>query len=504
MSFNSVNFLVFFPIVAILYYVIPENKKFNLKNVWLLIASYYFYMSWNPRYVVLILISTITTFFCGILMDRVNNNNLSDNKKRRNKITILIASLAVNLGILFIFKYGDFALQNINAVLGKLNIIWNKPKVDLLLPVGISFYTFQAIGYTIDVYRDEIPAEKNFIQYALFVSFFPQLVAGPIERSGNLLAQLDKKHSFDLLVIREGLLTMLWGFFMKLVIADRACLYVDYVYNDYGNYTGWYLIVATILFGIQIYCDFNGYTMIARGAAKVMGFNLMENFDAPYLSTTVSEFWRKWHISLTSWFRDYLYIPLGGNRKGTIRKYINILIVFSLSGLWHGANWTYVIWGMLNGIYQVVGKVLTPIRTRITGCLRLNVDSLGHRLAKTAITFCLVDFSWMFFRAGTLKDSVGIAKNMIKTNNIWILFDHESIFKCGLDRYDFGILLFAVFILLVADICKVNRIGIMKDILLKQDLWFRWMIYIVTFLFVLIFGIWGSGYTNTAFLYFQF
>ena len=338
----------------------------------------------------------------------------------------------------------------------------------------------------------------------MFVSFFPQLVAGPIERSGNLIHQLHEEHSFDLLNIREGLLTMLWGFFMKMVIADRAAIYVDTVYSDYSSHSGWYIIVATVLFGLQIYCDFNGYTMIARGAAKVMGFNLMENFDAPYLATTVSEFWRKWHISLTSWFKDYLYIPLGGNRKGIFRKYINILIVFGVSGLWHGANWTFVIWGLLNGMYQVIGDVLKPIRNKIVDCFKLNRASISHRILNIVTTFVLVDFAWMFFRANSLSDSIRIGKSMLLAKNIWVLTDHESLFTCGLDRYDFELLLFAVVILLIADILKTKRISLMNDVIFKQDLWCRWTVYIVSFIFVLVFGIWGSTYVNTAFLYFQF
>lgn len=487
-----------------MYYLIPVSTKCNLRSLWLLIASYYFYMSWNPKYVVLILVSTIITYSCGILMDRVDDKSLLKIDKCRCKQIIMAASLFLNFGILFYFKYGNFAIQNIDVILEKIGILWNEPKIDFLLPVGISFYTFQAVGYTIDVYRKDIKSEKSFVQYALFVSFFPQLVAGPIERSGNLLIQLRENHKFDFGNVREGLLTMLWGFFMKLVIADRVCAFVDFIYNDYENYTGWYLIVATVFFGVQIYCDFNGYTMIARGAAKIMGFNLMENFDAPYLATTVSEFWRRWHISLTSWFRDYLYIPLGGNRKGQIRQWFNILIVFALSGLWHGANWSFVVWGVLNGLYQIVGKLLMPMRNRTVKALGLDRKSLGHRIVKIIVTFGLVDFSWLFFRAESLSSSVRIAKAMSNINNIWILVDHESLFKCNMDRYDFELVIFAIIILLIADICKVRRISIMKDIIFKQDLWFRWITYIVSFIFVLIFGVWGSGYVNTAFLYFQF
>lgn len=504
MSFNSIDFLVFLPIVALLYYLIPNIGKVRLKSAWLLIASYYFYMSWNVRYSILILLSTVITYGCGIIISHINENENDEVKQKVKKNIALAISFFINLTILGFFKYGQFFLNSALAVLGKVGISLNTINLDILLPVGISFYTFQALGYTMDVYRGEIKAEKNFIQYALFVSFFPQLVAGPIERSKNLLLQLTNDNKFDLDNIRDGLLMMLWGFFMKLVIADRAAIFVDSVYNDYYAFTGWYIVVATILFGFQIYCDFNGYTMIARGAAKVMGFDLMENFDAPYLATTVAGFWKKWHISLTSWFRDYLYIPLGGNRKGKIRKYINILIVFAISGLWHGAEWSFVVWGLLNGLYQVAGNLLMPIRNKVVKAMNINRESLGYRVTSIFVTFFMVDFAWMFFRADTIKDGLKMINNVLKNNNIWILVDHESLYSAGLDRYDFSLLMFAILILIVSDIVKSKNVSIIKDVIYKQDLWCRWIVYIVAFLFVLIFGIWGSGYENAAFLYFQF
>ena len=505
MSFCSIEFFLFLPIVSILYYVIPNNTKINYRSIWLLITSYFFYMSWNPKYAVLILFSTVVTFYCGIVIDRVNNTESINEKVRTlKKRACLVTCIAINLSILLLFKYGNFILYNVSFVLNNIGITSSSPTIDLLLPVGISFYTFQALGYTIDVYRQDIRAEKNFIQYALFVSFFPQLVAGPIERSGNLIKQLREPHQFDGDKVRDGLILMLYGYFMKLVIADRIAIFVDTVYADYTTYRGWYLIVATVLFGIQIYCDFNGYTLIARGTAKIMGFELMENFDAPYFASTVSEFWKKWHISLTSWFRDYLYIPLGGNRCGRLRKYINIIIVFGISGLWHGANWTFVVWGLLNGVYQIIGSILKPIKDQIISNLRLNRDSLGHRLLQVIVTFILVDFSWLFFRAKSISDALKIVKSIFHSNNFWVLVDHESLFKCGLDRYDFGVLIVSIAVLAFFDLLKVYRISITRDVLYKQDVWFRWSAYIAGFLFVLIFGVWGSKYVNTAFLYFQF
>lgn len=327
MLFNSIEFLIFFPIVVVVYFIIPDK----IKHLWLLIASYYFYMCWNAKYALLILASTIVTYISGILIDKVKNQTLL-------KKSVVTASFVINLGILFYFKYINFMLVIFTRIFAKLHIQLNTPVFDIILPVGISFYTFQALSYTMDVYRGEIKAEKNFFRYALFVSFFPQLVAGPIERSKNLLKQLSVPQKFSFENMREGLLLMLWGYYLKLVLADRIAIFVDTVYGDYKTYPGMYLIVATMLFAVQIYCDFAGYSTIAMGTAKVLGVELMENFNAPYLSTSVAEFWRKWHISLTSWFKDYLYIPLGGSRKGKLRKYLNKMIVFLVSGLWHGQD----------------------------------------------------------------------------------------------------------------------------------------------------------------------
>lgn len=341
MLFNSLNFLIFFPIVLFIYYIVPKK----MKQFWLLAASYYFYMCWNAKYIVLMLFSTIITYVSGLIIEKIKSNSWSIEKKIFYKKVSVAVSFFLNLMVLFYFKYINFALGTLKAMLHIVNVDLSVPAFDIMLPVGISFYTFQALSYTVDVYRGDIYAEKNFFRYALFVSFFPQLVAGPIERSKNLLKQLaiPKKFNFD--SAKEGCLLMIWGYFLKIVLADRIAIFVDVVYNDFEKFGGYYLIVATLLFAIQIYCDFGGYSVIAIGAAKILGIDLMENFNTPYLSKSVSEFWRRWHISLSSWFKDYLYIPLGGNRKSRLRKNINLMIVFLVSGLWHGADWSFVIWG---------------------------------------------------------------------------------------------------------------------------------------------------------------
>lgn len=344
MLFNSINFIIFFPIVVSIYFAFPKKCSY----IWLLVASYYFYMCWNVEYILLLFLSTLVTFLASLGIDYCEKSNkLQEEKKSVCKKICVIGSLTCNLLILFFFKYANFTIDSLNVLLQTLHITVIERSFDVLLPVGISFYIFQALGYTIDVYRGEIEVETNFLRYALFVSFFPQLVAGPIERSKNLMKQLKESHSFDFDRMRDGLLLMLWGYFMKIVLADRIAIFVDAIYGDLETYTGYYVLIASILFAFQIYCDFAGYSTIAMGAAKILGFTLMENFNAPYLSLSVAEFWRRWHISLSTWFRDYLYIPLGGNRKGIWRKYCNLFVVFGVSGLWHGANWTYVIWGAL-------------------------------------------------------------------------------------------------------------------------------------------------------------
>lgn len=493
MLFNSFHFLLFFPIVVLLYFLIPKS----LKNLWLLAASCYFYISWNAKYMLLLFFSTAVTYASGLLLAYFSAKN-----SRKWKKIIVGISFFLNLSLLFWFKYFDFIIVNINRILSGLHMRLLNPAFDILLPVGISFYIFQALSYTMDVYREETKVERNFMKYALFVSFFPQLVAGPIERSKNLLCQLGENHSFEFERVREGLLLMLWGYFLKLAVADRIAVVVDTVYGDYAAYGGGYLVVASVLFAFQIYGDFAGYSTIAAGAAQVMGFHLMENFDCPYFSQSVSEFWRRWHISLSTWFRDYLYIPLGGNRKGTLRKQFNILVVFLMSGLWHGAQWSFVVWGGLNGVFQIAGDCLKPVRDKLNRIFCLDRDTLGHKAAKVFVTFLLVDFTWVFFRADQLKDAFLIIKSILSVHNPWIFFDN-SLYDLGLSRREFQVMLFSTGILLVSDFLKYRGIRIRK-VIVQQELWCRWLCYISAVMFILLFGVWGSAYNESSFIYFQF
>lgn len=369
--------------------------------------------------------------------------------------------------------------------------------------MGISFYTFQALGYTVDVYRDEIYAEKNFLRYALFVSFFPQLVAGPIERSKNLLKQLSSIPKTTFSDMKEGVLLMLWGGILKVVLADRIAIFVDTIFGDHWmQYEGGYYLVAAVLFAFQIYCDFAGYSIIAMGTAKILGICLMENFNAPYLSHSTAEFWRRWHISLSTWFRDYLYIPLGGNRKGKFRKYFNLMITFGISGLWHGANWTYIVWGLLNGIYQVIGDLTQKIRNRTMDILDIDATAAGHRVLQVMLTFVCVDTAWIFFRADNLVMAVSMIKSIITVHNPWIFVD-GSLFECGLDENNFRLVIFGIIGLMLADICKYKDIKI-REVILKQNVWCQALVISTGVLCLLIFGIWGSAYNAANFIYFQF
>ena len=497
MSFNSFNFLFFFLIVVCIYYIIPNRIRY----IWLLICSYYFYMSWNAKYVILIMISTIVTYFAARILEYINNLDIKNCKKKNFKIVCMVSSILINFAILFTFKYYNFVSYSIMEVSRRFGINHDFSQLNLLLPVGISFYTFQAIGYTIDVYRGDIYAEKNILKYALFVSFFPQLVAGPIERSKNLLKQLSKEVRPDYLKIRLGFLTMLWGYIIKMVIADRIAVFVTVVYENYEAYHGICLALATVLFAVQIYCDFAGYSYIAMGAARVMGIELMENFNAPYFSKSCSEFWRRWHISLSSWFKDYLYIPLGGNRKGRLRQYINVMITFTVSGLWHVANWTYVVWGMLNGFYQVVENIIKHIKSRYIKTEHSKINFFKP-IIKIIITFILVDFSWIFFRAQNVSEAFAITDKIISLNTFRGI--NAEVFRyTGLYTRDFVILAVFIAILLIFDMLKTKGINCIERIE-KSNFLIRQIIYIAGVTAIIIWGMWGNGYDAASFIYFQF
>lgn len=498
MLFNSLEFLIFLPIVLLVTFIIPKKIRY----IWLLIASYYFYMRWNASYALLILFSTLITYLGGLGMEWCKKQAWDEAKIIKAKKTCVGIGVVLDIGVLCYFKYTNFLLDNLRALFATIHVELNIPEVDILLPVGISFFTFQALSYLMDVYRDEIYAEKNFLRYALFVSFFPQLVAGPIERSKNLLKQLATPPKFDEENIKEGLWVMIYGYFLKVVLADRVAIFVDSVYGNYGAYEGLYLVIATLLFAIQLYCDFYGYSTIAVGCARLLGYQLIDNFNAPFYSRSIAELWRRWHISLNTWFRDYLYIPLGGNRKGKVRQYLNKILVFFISGLWHGANWTFVVWGMLNGLYQLIGEALMPVRNKFVQVMALKRESFSHKLMQMSITFLLFAFSGIFFRASDMQVAIGVIKNSVKIFNPWILVD-GSLYTCGLDRKNFTVMLLSIVILFIGDFFKYRGIALRKK-MMEQEWWFRWILMSGSVVLILVLGIWGSAYNEASFIYFQF
>lgn len=496
MVFNSFDFLIFFPIVVVLYFIIPQK----FQKLWLLLASYYFYMSWNPKYIVLILFVTIVTFTGGIVLQSLGEKD-NDAKTLGRKIC-LAGSISANLLLLFFFKYADMAIGYLNKLLGIFHVEMIDKRFDYVLPVGISFFTFQAIGYVIDVYRGETKAEKNFIQYALFIAFFPQLVAGPIERSKNLLKQVSQTHKFNYERVKNGLLLMLWGFFLKVVVADRIAIFVDAVYENPNGNNGFFILAATILFAFQIYCDFYGYSTIARGGAKVLGIELMENFMAPYLALDTADFWRRWHISLSGWFRDYLYIPLGGNRKGKFRKYVNLMIVFLASGLWHGASLSFVIWGALNGIYQIVGDICKPLKKALAKIFSYDLTRWEHKCLCRIGTFLLVDISWLFFRAGSIGHAVIMWKQMTGVYNPWI-FISGALYEVGLSRQEFWVMLVSIVIVLWVDGMHNRGLHIL-EILEKRGVICKALAVGSLIFAVIMLGVYGGGEDASTFIYFVF
>ena len=410
MTFNSLPFLIFFPIVAALHFLLPRRWRW----IMLLAASYYFYMSWNPSLVFLIAFTTAVSYAAAIVMSR------TESKKSRK--LCLIVTLIACLGVLFFYKYFNFLSSSLTWLLRLVRIPANDHLLDLILPVGISFYTFQTLSYVIDVYRGTIEPERHFGYYALYVSFFPQLVAGPIERPQNLLPQLRAEHRFNADDLSAGLRIMLAGFFKKVVVADQLATYVVALYNNPSYATGPAILLATMLFTFQVYCDFSGYTDIAIGCARVMGIRLMQNFDLPYTATSVHDFWQRWHISLTSWFTDYIFYPLAMNKKLSRRaraiakktgnRRVNILlpqctallVTFLLSGLWHGAAWTFVLWGALHGVYQIIGRLTEPSRERFWDALGVNRESRAYILWQRFFVFWLGVFGLIFFRANSVAD----------------------------------------------------------------------------------------------------
>ena len=394
MLFNSLNFAIFLPIVFFLYWFATKNK-FKLQNILLLVSSYFFYACWDWRFLFLLIFSTLLDYFTGLKMSNAENHNL-----RRFWFW---TSISINLGFLGVFKYYNFFVGSFASALENIGLNINPWTLKIILPVGISFYTFHGLSYVIDIYKNRIKAEKNFIDYSVFVSFFPLLVAGPIERATHLLPQIQKKRVFNYSKAVDGLKQILWGLFKKIVIADQCAEFANQIFNNSADYSGSTLVLGALFFTFQIYGDFSGYSDIALGTARLFGIELLRNFSFPYFSRDIAEFWRRWHISLSTWFRDYLYIPLGGSKGGTWMKVRNTFVIFILSGFWHGANWTFIIWGLLNAIYIMPSIILSTNRTNLEIVAKGKYLPSLTDLFSIGITFGLTVFAWIFFRAENLS-----------------------------------------------------------------------------------------------------
>ncbi len=481
MLFNSIEFLIFFPVVVLTYFLLPHKFRW----FWLLSASVYFYMRFIPIYILVLFFLIAIDYTAGLM--------ISAAKTASRKKLFLIMSLCANIGILSFFKYFNFFNLNIDKLATLIG--WNYPLVLLsfALPIGLSFHTFQSISYVIEVYKGNYKVEKNGGIYALYVMFFPQLVAGPIERPQNLLHQLHEKHDFDFQRVSNGLKLMLWGFFKKVVIADRLALLVNTIYANPTNYTGTPLILATVFFAFQIYCDFSGYSDIAIGSARVMGINLMYNFRRPYFSKSISEFWRRWHISLSTWFRDYFYIPLGGSRVSLLRVYFNLFVTFLVSGLWHGANWTFAVWGAFHGFYIMFGKATYKFRKKLADSYGLSKFPKLHTILQIIITFILADIAWIFFRANTMSDAVYILTHLLSGLTL-----NLSSVDLGLDNPELVVAFVSIIFMESVQFVQ-ERIGIMQ-FLSRKPAWLRWIIYLLLILGILLFGV----FKGMSFIYFQF
>jgi len=480
MLFNSLQFLLFFPVVTVLFFILPHRFRWAL----LLVASCVFYMAFIPIYIAVLFLTIIIDYYAGILIEK---------SQGRNRKIYLCCSIISTCAILFIFKYYDFFAANVSFVCELLKVPSAVRTFSLILPVGLSFHTFQSLSYVIEVYRGHQKAEKRFGVYALYVMFYPQLVAGPIERPQNLLHQFYETHYLDYARMTNGLKLILWGFFKKVVVADRLALYVSAIYDHPGQYQGIPVILATYFFAFQIYCDFSGYSDIAIGCARVMGFNLMKNFDRPYFSKSISEFWRRWHISLSTWFRDYLYIPLGGNRVSMTRWYINIMIVFLLSGLWHGANWTFIIWGGLHGFYILASSWTKELRRGISSFFQMETFPMAQKALRILITFHLVLFSWVFFRSKSLADAVTIFNSMFVLD-----FSRIGINVSGFGRFELMVALVAILVMEAVHVAQRN-VNI-AEALSRKPIWLRWAAYYGLLFSVLMFG----EFKISPFIYFQF
>ena len=503
MLFNSIQFGLFFAVVMLVFYVLPPR----IRVWWILLASLFFYCYKDKNepvseQSVYLFTAIIISWSAALIMDLIP----SEGKLKIIRAILLIEGLIADFGMLIYFKYTKFFIELINPSIVEHGGSPISTDFNLLMPIGISFFIFTSTGYLFDVYRKKIRAEKNPFYYALFTCFFPCIMSGPIERADHLIPQLKNLHKvrvIDADRMSNGIMLIVWGLFAKMVIADRIALVVDNVYGSYYIYGSVELILASICYSIQIYCDFMSYSTIALGCAKLMGIDVYDNFNAPYLSLSVKEFWRRWHISLSSWLRDYVYIPLGGSRCSKIRKYLNVIITFLVSGIWHGAGINFIIWGGIHGLLQVIDDITLPVRKKVCELTQAKTESFGHKFGQGLITFILVDLAWVFFRVTDFRLAAEIIRRMFMKPDLWVFFNN-SLYNLGLDRREFNILFVAILILIVMDIARKTKDKSIGDIMINQPWWFRWSVIILLFLGVLTFGTYGPAFDPADFIYLQF
>ena len=479
MQFNSIEYMLFLPSVVCLYFLMP----YKFRPYFLLLASYGFYIYWKAEYAAIIVAITLLGYGAGLLI-----GNDSYNSKRNYIFTISIIGI---ISFLLVFKYSNFLIGNLNLLFHhNLNI--NTPPMQLLLPLGISFYTFQALSYVIDVYKRQREVEKNIVHFALYVTFFPQLFAGPITRSSMLLPQIKTRQGFDYEKFVDGLILIAWGLLKKIVIADRIAMVIEPIFNHPRVFSSTALFISAVFYSYQIYCDFSGYSDIAIGSAKLFGYDLMWNFETPYHSRSLREFWQRWHISLSTWFRDYVYIPLGGNRVTKARRLWNLFATFLLSGLWHGANWTFVVWGMIHGLLLIIGILLANVNKRLAALISLHRVPRLHKCLQIVYTFILVTFAWIFFRSGSIKEAWRYITYMFKNTGGAHYLDYN------IDTTQ--VLIILVYIIFLEFIQNVQKNEKLRSYLLAKPTAARWSFYVITLLSVILVGKFGDN----KFIYFNF
>lgn len=486
MLFNSIDFFIFLPLVFIIYWY-GFNRNLKYQNLFILFSSYLFYGWWDWRFLSLIIFSSLIDYIISLRL-----RTTQENFKRKILLSI---SISVNLGFLGFFKYYNFFVDNFVEAFSFFGHSFNPQRLSIILPVGISFYTFQTLSYTFDVYKRKLEPTKDLISFLAFVSFFPQLVAGPIERAKNLLPQFYEKRSFNYDLAVDGMRQILWGLFKKIVIADNCALYVNNVFSNYSTYSGGELFIATIFFAFQIYCDFSGYSDIAIGTARLFGFSLMRNFAFPYFSRDIAEFWRRWHISLSTWFRDYLYIPLGGSQGGVWVKIRNTLIIFIVSGFWHGANWTFIVWGALNAIYFLPLLIANRNRNNLDIVAQGKILPGLKDFLRILFTFLLTLLAWVFFRSENLTHAFAFLNRMLIESSIISLSGLKVFFKEFLTQDITPLLI----IFIITEWFQRAKHHALESLFINSRT-LRWVVYLLVFLAILIRGVW----TEQDFIYFQF